>query len=120
LPAGSGSESESQQADNQERDTTPETTSFEDSGDWGSASSSGPRSDDDDNDFQDIQAAETSLRDHLNQQLSLSPMSDRDRSLCRFIVEAIDDDGYLNQSLEDLLELLQPELEIELDDLSVA
>lgn len=119
MPIGSSSEPESP-TESQERDNTPEATSFEDSGDWGNATSSGPRSDDDDNDFQDIQAAETSLRDHLNQQLSLSPMSDRDRSLCRFIVEAIDDDGYLNQSLEDLLELLQPELEIELDDLSVA
>ncbi|HRQ59615.1 MAG TPA: RNA polymerase factor sigma-54 [Azoarcus taiwanensis] len=119
VPTGSSNEHESP-SDNQERDSAPEATSFEDSGDWGSATSSGPRSDDDDNDFQDIQAAETSLRDHLNQQLSLSPMSDRDRTLCRLIVEAIDDDGYLNQSLEDLLELLQPELEIELDDLTVA
>lgn len=115
------SDTESAAGDKHEqRDSTAESTSYEDSGDWGNAASSGPRSDDDDNDFQDIQAAETSLRDHLNQQLSLSPMPDRDRTLCRFIVEAIDDDGYLNQSLEDLLALLQPELEIELEDLSVA
>ena len=103
-----------------ERDSAAEATSYDESGEWGKPGSASPRSDDDDNDFQDIQAAETSLRDHLNQQLSLSPMSDRDRSLCRLIVEAIDDDGYLNQTLEELLELLQPELEIELDDLTVA
>ena len=95
---------------------------YDDSGEWSGTGngSMGPRSEDDDNDFQDIQAAQTSLRDHLNQQLSLSSMSDRDRALGRFIVEAIDDDGYLNQSLEDLLALLQPELDVDLDDLHVA
>ncbi len=120
LPAGSSGNEPEPPAENQDRNNAPETTSLEDSGDWGNAPGSGQRSDDDDNDFQDTQAADTSLRDHLNQQLSLSSMSDRDRTLCRFIVEAIDDDGYLNQSLEELLELLQPELEIELGDLSVA
>jgi RNA polymerase sigma-54 factor len=88
--------------------------------DWsGSGSSSGNR-DDDDTDFQDFQAAVVSLRDHLDLQVSLSPLSDRDRALVRFIIEALDDDGYLNQSLEDLLALLPAELDVDLDDLSIA
>lgn len=88
--------------------------------DWsGSGSSSGNR-DDDDTDFQDFQAAVVSLRDHLDLQVSLSPLSDRDRALVRFIIEALDDDGYLNQTLEDLLTLLPAELDVDLDDLSIA
>ncbi len=98
-----------------------EATNWDTDEDWGNASgSSSPRSEDDDNDFQDIQGASTSLREHLDQQLSLSPLSDRDRALSRFIVEALDDDGYLNQPLEELLELLPAESGVDLDDLIIA
>ncbi|MEY2631796.1 MAG: hypothetical protein RIR00_450, partial [Pseudomonadota bacterium] len=46
--------------------------------------------------------------------------SDRDRSLVRFLIEALDEDGYLSASLDELLETLPPELEIELDDMEIA
>ncbi len=36
------------------------------------------------------------------------------------MIEALDDDGYLSQSLDDLLPLLPPELEVETDDLKIA
>ena len=101
----------------------PEGRNDEGAADWfaeGGGGSSGPRGDDDDNDFQDIQAASTTLRDHLTVQLALSQLSDRDRSLVRFLIEAIDDDGYLTQPLEDLLPLLPAEFEFELDDLQIA
>lgn len=90
--------------------------------DWSNVGSGtqAKRDDDDDTDFQEFQAAELSLRDHLDQQVALSPLSDRDRALVRFIIEALDDDGYLHQPLEELLELLPPELDIDLDELSIA
>ncbi|NMG66480.1 RNA polymerase factor sigma-54 [Azoarcus indigens] len=99
-----------------------EPASFEEGMDWSGSggSGSGNRDDDDDVDFQEFQAAGTSLRDHLDQQVALSPLSDRDRALVRFLIEALDDDGYLHQELEELLELLPPELEVELDDLTIA
>lgn len=103
------------------REEPGEVTSFEDGGDWTSGTGgSQNRDDEDDSDFQDFQATAASLRDHLNQQVSLAPLTDRDRALVRFIIEALDDDGYLNQSLEDLLTLLPPELEFDLEDLSIA
>lgn len=104
------------------RSENSDSASFEEGMDWsGSGSgSSGNRDDDDDVDFQEFQAAGISLRDHLDQQVALSPLSDRDRSLVRFLIEALDDDGYLHQELEELLELLPPELDVELDDLSIA
>ena len=94
-----------------------------DDGDWSSAGgsgSSGQHDDDDDRDFQDVQAASTSLREHLDQQLALTQLSDRDRALVRFLVEALEDNGYLQQSLDELFELLPPELGYELDDLQIA
>jgi RNA polymerase sigma-54 factor len=120
APAASPSETTREQAtDQQERAAGGDDATI----DWfaeGSSGSSGPRSDDDDNDYQDIQAAGTTLRDHLTSQLALTQLSDRDRSLTRFLIEAIDDDGYLTQALEDLLPLLPEEYGIELDDLLIA
>jgi RNA polymerase sigma-54 factor len=87
----------------------------------GDGGSHQPRSgDDDDVDYSDIQAATTTLRDHLNAQLAMTPVSERDRALVRFLIEALDDDGYLAQSLEELAEILPPELGIDLDDLHIA
>jgi RNA polymerase sigma-54 factor len=75
---------------------------------------------DDDNDFQDIQAATTSLRDHLAWQLGMTQLSDRDRTLVLILIEALDEDGYLTQPLEELAEALPEELEIEPEELSTA
>ncbi|MDR1853447.1 MAG: RNA polymerase factor sigma-54 [Azoarcus sp.] len=90
--------------------------------DWSSVGSapSNRKDDDDEVDFQEVQAASTSLRDHLDSQVALSPLSDRDRMLVRFVIEALDDDGYLHQSLEELFELLPPEFGFEPDDLDIA
>jgi RNA polymerase sigma-54 factor len=84
----------------------------------GSGNNSG--SDDDDNDYQDIQAATTSLSDHLIWQLGLTQLPDRDRMLVRVLIEALDEDGYLSQTLEELAEIMPPELEIEPEELQIA
>ncbi len=123
APAGSEAAQEREQeqareSDQRERDTDRE-FDFAEGGDW-QGSGGGQRDDDDDNDFHDLQATVTTLRDHLDAQISLTPLSDRDRALTRFVIEALDDDGYLSQALEDLLPLLPPELEVDLDDLTIA
>ncbi len=89
----------------------------QDSGSYGSPSRD---RDDDEAEAQDLQAATTSLRDHLSWQLGLTQFSDRDRALISFLIEGLDDDGYLSSSLEELLETIPPEYEIELDDLEIA
>ena len=86
----------------------------------GSYANSSGSFDDDDNDFQDVQAATTSLREHLSWQLGLMGLPARDRTLVQCLIEALDDDGYLTQSLEDLAESLPPELEIDPDELQIA
>ncbi|MBI5923184.1 MAG: RNA polymerase factor sigma-54 [Betaproteobacteria bacterium] len=65
--------------------------------------------DGDDSDYADIQAAAISLRDHLGAQLGFTPLSERDRSMVNFLIEALDEDGYLAQDLEELLDLLADE-----------
>jgi len=83
------------------------------------ASSSGSF-DDEDGDYHDVQVATTSLREHLSWQLGLMNIPDRDRTLVQCLIEALDDDGYLTQSIEDLADTLPPELEIEPEELQIA
>jgi RNA polymerase sigma-54 factor len=90
----------------------------QDSGSYGSPGRE--RGADDEAEAQDLQAAAISLRDHLNWQLGLTQFSDRDRALIRFLIEGLDDDGYLSSGLEELLETIPPEYEVEQDDLEVA
>lgn len=86
-------------------------------GDWG-ASSGG--SDDDDETFLPQQVATSSLRDHLNSQLALLNLPLRDRQIVAALIDALDEDGYLTTSLEELLELFPEEIEIDADELSIA
>jgi RNA polymerase sigma-54 factor len=92
----------------------------------GSGSTRGPHDPNDDNDFDagELQAAATSLRDHLISQLALSQLSGMERLRVAFLVEALDDDGYLAQDLEELIDVLPDDLVGEhderLDDLSIA
>lgn len=78
------------------------------------------RDGEEDSDPQDSHAATISLREHLVSQLGMTQMSDRDRSLVRFLVEALNDDGYLSASLAELWETLPTEYEVELEELEIA
>lgn len=88
-------------------------------GDGSFGGASGNR-DDDEGDYNDVQAASTSLGDHLVWQLGLTPLPDRDRMLVRVLIEALDEDGYLSAPLDELAEILPPELEIEPEELQIA
>ena len=84
--------------------------------DWGSASGAG---DDDDDRFIPQQIATSSLRDHLNEQVALLNLPLRDRQIVSALIDAVDEDGYLTTSLEELLELFPEELGIDADELSI-
>ncbi len=75
---------------------------------------------DDDNDYAFQEAAAPTLREHLISQLQLMPLSERDQTLSMFLVDAVNEDGYLEQSLEELEELLPEELEIDMLELETA
>jgi RNA polymerase sigma-54 factor len=61
-----------------------------------------------------------SLRHHLNEQLSLTNLPRKDRALIEMLIDALDDDGYLTQPLEEIAELLPAEAEVEIEDLGIA
>jgi len=114
------------QAPAESLDGTPPEPNFGDASpaDWlaegGGASSSRDERNDDEPSYAEIQAAATSLRDHLGAQLAMMPLSERDRGLVLLLIEALDDDGYLAQGLEELVDLLPPEAEVDLDELQIA
>ncbi len=117
------------------QESSPETTDIkddfsatdydEDYEEYGSASSwdEGGRqnnSDDDEGDYSRQEIIAASLREHLTSQLKLMPLSERDQSLVLLLIDSINEDGYLEQSLEEMAESLPLELEIELLELETA
>ena len=123
LPQPGSNEAEIAASEKPEVEPVAEPSSADDEswlGEEGSYSSSSGSFDDDDNEYQDIQAATTSLREHLSWQLGLMTIPERDRTLVQCLIEALDDDGYLTQTLEELAETLPSELEIEPEELQIA
>jgi RNA polymerase sigma-54 factor len=52
-----------------------------------------------------------SLQEHLLWQLGLARLAPRELAIASAIVDAINDDGYLNESLEEIAQTLRPEVE---------
>jgi RNA polymerase sigma-54 factor len=77
-------------------------------------------SDDDDLPPLQIHESTTTLRDHLTSQLRMTKANQRDRALITFLIESLDEDGYLTSSLEEVKADLPDELEVDVDELSAA
>jgi RNA polymerase sigma-54 factor len=60
------------------------------------------------------------LRDHLRAQLSVTNLGPRDRAFIEILIDALDDDGYLTQPLEEIATLLPAEAEASDEDLKIA
>lgn len=77
---------------------------------WGSGSG-GSFDDDGGGDPLDRYSNTESLRDHLNWQLQLSRFSPRDLRIGEALIDAIDDDGYLRETLAAIVESMAPEVD---------
>ena len=95
----------------------PVDTAWEDI--YQTSASSLPSSDDDEWDFTSRTSSGESLQSHLLWQLNLAPMSDTDRLIAATLIDCINPQGYLDETLEEVLESFDPELEIELDEIEV-
>ena len=85
------------------------------------APSGAHRDDGEDGEYQQQVAEDApTLRMHLLGQLSLTKLPERDRRLVNLLIDTLDEDGYLTQSLEELAGLMPPELEVDLEDLQIA
>ncbi|HEV8111014.1 MAG TPA: RNA polymerase factor sigma-54 [Burkholderiales bacterium] len=60
------------------------------------------------------------LRDHLLSQLTLTNLDERDRVFVMVLIDALDEDGYLTQPLEEIAALLPPEVEAGMEELAIA
>ncbi|OYY81824.1 MAG: RNA polymerase factor sigma-54, partial [Methylophilales bacterium 16-45-9] len=75
---------------------------------------------DDDSDFKQQETLQVSLREHLLSQLKLMPLSERDQSIIALLVDSINEDGYLEQSLEQIAAEMPDELEMDVLELQTA
>jgi RNA polymerase sigma-54 factor len=91
--------------------------SFDDEFSHGSGAA---RDENDEAEYPQVAAETQSLREHLISQLSLTKLSEREQRLVTLLIDSLDDDGYLHQDLDELVALLPPELEIDVDELNVA
>lgn len=86
------------------------------------SSSSSSGSDGESRDFTEFHnAGITSIQDHLNEQIRFAPLSERDQTIAETIIDAVDDNGYLLDGVDALLEglnreVVDPEDEFMLDE----
>ncbi len=68
-------------------------------------------------DFEVSGSSGESLQDHLHWQMELTPFSETDQAIAEVIIDAINDDGYLGTSIEEIHQALVNDIEeIELDE----
>ncbi|PRB80148.1 RNA polymerase factor sigma-54 [Pseudomonas sp. MYb185] len=84
-----------------------------------SASSLPSSGDDEDWDFTARTSTGETLQSHLEWQLNLLPLSDTDHQIAIALIDGINADGYLEESLEDIQASLDPELGVELDEVEM-
>jgi RNA polymerase sigma-54 factor len=82
--------------------------------------SGGRRSEGGETSVMDMIAVETSLAVHLHGQLNLLPLTARDMTLAKAIVDSLDDDGYLRIDLAELSEITALEPAASLEELNIA
>ena len=103
------------EAESQSTDTPqPESAESEpatalDDADWNDYSSAG--GDDEDNEYAQGSVSGATLREHLLNQLIVSPLTLRDRTLVAALIDDLDESGFLTQPLADITASLQDELE---------
>lgn len=79
----------------------------------GTGSDAGRAEDDDERERELADEHAVSLREHLLEQLELAGLRPADLQVAAAIVDALDDDGYLKESLTDLANSLRPEIELD-------
>ena len=61
--------------------------------------------------FEEEDSKYKTLQEHLRWQLNLTPISDNDKVIAETIIDSLNDDGFLDSTLENILETIGDELE---------
>lgn len=80
---------------------------------WDEGRKQNNNNDDDDDNFTRQETIVENLHDHLLDQIKLLSLSERDQRLMLLLIDSINENGYLESSLEDIMESLPEELEVE-------
>ena len=110
-------------ADQSEAESPAQAETYSPELDWVGEGGSGASARDDSDesgDYSQVAADSPNLREHLHRQLTLTKLEPRDRNLVAFLIEALDEDGYLTQPLEELVQIVPEELQIEPEELQIA
>ena len=67
-------------------------------------------------DFDATTASKETLRENLVWQIQMTSLSEKDKFIANSIIYSLDSNGYLNTPAEDLLNVMPPQMEIELDE----
>ena len=86
--------------------------------DWSDAGRS--KAPDDEDSRPQLEASHRSLREHLMEQMRVTVLEPRDRALMELIIDALDENGYLEESLEEIHARLPEELDIEIEELQTS
>lgn len=92
--------------------------------DWSQTPRTPRDANDEEVDSGEFTPAVTSLTDHLAGQLALTQLPSEEKARVAFLIEALDEDGYLSASLEELAEVAPEDLfgssEVRLENLAIA
>lgn len=90
---------------------------------WGedyAAAGTRNRDDDEDGEFTHIAMPNPSIYEHLENQLRLMSLTERDNALVQLLIQELDEGGLLGCSLEDIHAELPEELGVEIEELQIA
>lgn len=91
-----------------------------DAGDWGEGGRGSGSGGEDEDGRPQLEASPVTLREHLMEQVRLTCCAARDCALVELVVDALDDNGYLEEPLDEIHARLPAELEIEFEELRTA
>src|SRR5665811_2488320 len=74
--------------------------------DWNTGGGTMRSTDDEDETYPEQAAEQASLRAHLHNQLTTSSLDSKDRNVVGMLIDALDENGYLAQDLEELVTML--------------
>ena len=115
APAGADSDAAQESA---APDSAQDGASSNEADDWSDAGRN--KTPDDEDARPQLEAGAVTLREHLMEQMRLAVLELRDRALVELMVDALDDNGYLTETLEEIFERLPAELELDIDELKTA
>ncbi len=111
-----GSEAEAEAADL--IDDSLDLTGFDEAADWAEPRA-GSADSNEDSPWEERTALRFDLREDLRQQMRLLPLSDRDQAIACVLIDAIDDNGYLGETVATVQRALLPEWSVSAEEIEV-